>query len=157
MTPERERYSDMTTRIPRSNLLLVLCVAALVLGATLLAGCTQPAAPSQNPSSPPIQIFPTPTPSPTPVYVSAAKPDTSHVIVTFNGGPDRARIIEVDATVTDSSGRSQTQHIGDRLATSPVGAGSAIRFTGLYSGKTHVFVTAWYNDGSNRAMLETDI
>jgi hypothetical protein len=145
----------MTSQFP-STLFLALCIGTLLLGTTLIAGCTVPM-PAQSPATPPIQIFPTPTPSPTPAYASVAKPDTSHVIITFDGGPDRARIIELDATVTDSQGRSQTQHIGDKLATSPVGAGSAIRFTGLYSGKTHVFVTAWYADGSTRSVLETDI
>ena len=139
-----------------SNLFLVLCIGTLFLSTTLIAGCTVPI-PAQSPATPPIQIFPTPTPSPTPAYASAVKPDSSHVIITFDGGADRARIIELDATVTDSKGESQTQHIGDKLATSPVGAGSAIRFTGSFSGKTHVFVTAWYADGSTRAVLETDI
>ncbi len=140
-----------------SNLVLVLCIAALVLGATLLAGCTQQVAPPQNPETPPLQIFPTATPVPTPAIVSVAKPDTSHVIVTFNGGPDRARILELDATVTDDKGQFTTQHIGDKLATSPVGGGGTIRFFGAFTQKTHVSISAFYTDGSTRTLLETNI
>ena len=140
----------------RPHLFLVLCMGTLILAATLFSGCTQPVSPTPAPVETQ-QVTPIASPSPTPAPVSAVKTDSSHVIVTFNGGPDRARIIELDATVTDSKGQNSTQHIGDRLGTSPVGEGGTIRFTGSYESTAHIFVSAWYSDGSSRQLLDSDL
>jgi hypothetical protein len=142
---------------PSRYLLLGLCIGTLLAATTIFAGCTQPAPAPAAPAPAPLQIFPTPTPEPTPAVVSVEKPDTSHIVITFNGGPDRANIIEIDATVTDNKGESQTQHLGDRLATSPVGGGSKLQFNGLYSGGSRVFISAWYADGSSRQLLDTTV
>lgn len=147
----------MRTSPPSKYLVLVLCMGTLLLAMSVIAGCSQPVAPPAIPTAPPIQIFPTATPQPTPSVVDVVKTDASHVLVTFNGGPDRANIIELDATVTDSRGESQTQHIGDRLATSPVGAGGTIKFNGNFSGNVHITIAAWYANGSSKQLMDADI
>ena len=142
---------------PPSRYLFVLCIGTLLLATAVIAGCTQPPSSPGAPTPAPLQIFPTATPEPTPAVVSVAKPDTSHIVITYNGGTDRANIIEVDATVTDDKGESQNQHLGDRLATSPVGGGSRLQFNGLYSGSNRVVISAWYADGSSKPLLDTTV
>jgi len=147
----------MKTSSSSRYLLPALCVGILLLAMTVFAGCTQPAPAPATPAPQPIQIFPTATPAPTQAEVSAMKPDSSHIVITYNGGSTRGRILELDATVTDSRGQNTTQHIGDKLATTPVGGGDSIKFNGVYSGSVHVIATGFFTDGSTRVMLETDL
>ena len=144
----------MKPSLPSRYLFIVLIVTTLLAAATIFAGCTQPAPSSPGSSSPPLQIFPTATPSP---EVTATKTDSSHIVVTFAGGADNGQILELDATVTDSQGASTNQHIGNKLATTPIGAGDSITFTGSYGGNAHIVVTAWFTDGSTKQMLDTSL
>ena len=136
--------SSRVSSLPVRAVTLGIILAFLILA----AGCTQPGIPSPFPA----------TPSPTPSNgVTATRPDTSHIVVAYNGGPNMETLFELDATVTDSQGKSSTQHIGSKTATSPIRIGGTIKFEGAYSGNNHVLVTGFFNDGSQRIMLDTTV
>ena len=135
------------------------CIALVLALLVLAGGCTQEQAPSPVPvPETTVLITDTPTPVPTiPVAVKVKKTDNSNIRITFDGGGERGQLMELDATVTDSRGRATTQHLGDRLGTSPVTIGSVITFTGSYAGTTNVFISGYYSDGSSRNILETQV
>ena len=126
-----------------------ICIAVITMLLVVSMGCTSP---SGSPVPSPFQ----PTPTPTTSYVTVTKPDSSHIVIRYNGAQYMESLIELDATVTDSTGKSSTQHAGDKLGTSPIRTGSTISFEGSYPGtNNHVIVTAFFSDGSQRVVLET--
>ena len=133
------------------------CLAAVVVIAILTMGCIQQPAPVPVPETT-VLITQTPTPEPTPPpVVQVSKIDNAHILVTYLAGKDREMLMELDATVIDSRGKSSTQHLGDKLGTSPVTIGSAITFTGSYTGTSSVSVSGYYSDGSTRNILNTEV
>jgi hypothetical protein len=66
-------------------------------------------------------------------------------------------LLELEATVTDSTGKTQTQSVGDHLSTTPLKFGATIPLTGTFNGNDHVLVTGYFLDGSQRIMLDTSI
>jgi len=131
---------------------LVICLGSVLLLLAQVAGCTQQSI-SQVPNP-----FPAATTQTTPAPpVTLSKPDASHIVIKYRGGVDMERLIEIEATVTDSTGKPSTQHIGDKLGTSPITVGATIRFEGSYSGTNNVFATGYYIDGSSRNLISTTI
>ena len=125
-------------RIPAFFLVLALILLAVS------AGCTQPRA-AQSAEQ---KQF---------VEVTATQPDSGHIVVTYQGGPNLERIIELETTVTDSNGKSQTQSAGSRIATTPVTIKGTRSFIGNFGGKDHVMVEAYMSDGSRMDILDTTI
>lgn len=125
-------------RIPAFFLVLALILLAVS------AGCTQPKA-AQTAEQ---KQF---------VEVTATQPDSSHIVVTYQGGPNLERIIELETTVTDSNGKSQTQSAGSRIATTPVTIKGTRTFSGNFGGQDHVMVEAYMSDGSRMDILDTTI
>lgn len=128
---------------------MVLLVAALAIIA-LAAGCTQPAAV-------PVAGTPAPTPAEEDLFkeVTASQPDSTHIVITYEGGPNMERIIELETTITDSDGKSQTKSAGSRLATTPIPIKGTYTMTGDFSGTDHVVVIAHMIDGSRSTVLDT--
>ncbi|HII98797.1 MAG TPA: hypothetical protein HA272_05980 [Methanoregula sp.] len=126
-------------------------VAALAIIA-LAAGCTQPAAV-------PVAETPATAPAGEDLFkeVTASQPDSRHIVITYEGGPNMERIIELETTITDSTGRSQTKSAGSRLATTPIPIKGTYPITGDFSGKDHVVVIAHMIDGSRSTVLDTTI
>jgi hypothetical protein len=89
--------------------------------------------------------------------VSATQPDTSHIVITYKGGENMMKILELETTVTDSTGKSQTRSIGSRLATTPITISGTNTITGPFDGKDQVMVTGYFTDGSHRVLLDTTI
>jgi len=126
-----------------------LLLTALVLS-VFAAGCTQtaiPAAPSPA-ATPATDIF---------REVTASQPDATHIVVTYEGGANMERIIELETTITDSAGKSQTKSAGSRLATTPIPIRGTNTISGDFAGEDHVVVIAHMIDGSRTTVLDTII
>jgi len=132
------------------------CVLLLVL-VTVFAGCTQPAQPTQVPTTEPTTMAPTPLPTTESPQASVVKADDSHIVVTYLGGPDMEKIRAVQATVTNSKGVGNTKHLGDSLGTTSVSPGSKLTFEGVFAGSTQVSVVGFYSDGSQKTLLQTTV
>lgn len=119
----------------QAGMLAMLISLALLLVA---AGCTGPG--SQD--------------AQTPGEVTVKQPDSTHISITYNGGPESEKIRELEITVTDSKGSTRTQSIGSRLATTPITVLSTNTLTGSYEGKDHVVITGWYSDGTHKVVYD---
>ena len=73
------------------------------------------------------------------------------------GSSDTTTLLELKATVTDSTGKIQTKSAGDHLSTSPLKFGATIPLTGTFTGNSHVVVTGYFLDGSQKLMLDTTL
>jgi hypothetical protein len=123
-------------------------LAAIVI-VILSTGCTQPqSAPAPVAQTPQQELF---------KEVTAAQPDANHIVVTYEGGPNMERIIELETTVTDSAGKSKTQSAGSRLATTPIPIKGTNTIEGDFSGNDHVVVVAYMTDGSRTTVLDTTV
>jgi hypothetical protein len=126
----------------RRYFITVFLVAA-VAGLVLFGGCTQAGTPSAEQKK-----F---------MEVTASQPDASHIIITYQGGPDMENILELETVVTSSHGISKTQSAGSRLATTPITIRGTNTIEGEFEGQDHVVVTGYFSDGSRRVLLDTTI
>jgi hypothetical protein len=122
-------------------LFTTLAIALMLIGLT--CGCIR-----QQPAAPSPQAAIT-------SRVTAIQPDNGHILVTYLGGQAEYTLMELEITVIDSGGKSKTQSIGSRLATTPVQVQATNSFTGSFAGKDRVSVTAYYSDGSQKTVLDT--
>jgi hypothetical protein len=129
----------MKTHFPLSRAATILSLLAVL--AVMVAGCTQ-LSPSQ-----PAQQAP----------VTAVQPDDNHITIAFHGGPGMDSLVELEITITDSSGKSVTQSRGSRLTTTPIKTDSTTTFTGSFAGKDHVVISGYFMDGSHRTVLDTTL
>ena len=121
---------------------IAICLLAF-LGLMILAGgCTQPAPQQQQKA---------------PAPVTAALTDSSHITITYPGSTDTGTLLELVVTITDSMGNTQTQSLGDRYSTTPLKYGTTRTFSGTFNGNSHVLVTGYFTDGSQRLVLDTTI
>jgi outer membrane receptor protein involved in Fe transport len=130
---------------------IAICLLALIALMLLASGCTQQA-PQQQQQVPASQQQ-TKTPAP----VTATRTDSSHMTIAYPGSSDTSTLIELEATVTDSAGKTQTRSAGDHLSTTPLKFGATIPLTGTFNGNDHVLVTGYFLDGSHKLMLDTTI
>lgn len=129
----------MTALFPRY---LTICLLAFIGLMLLASGCTQPLLQQQQQA---------------PAPVTAARIDDSHITISYHGSNATASLLELEATVTDSAGKPQTQSVGDRLSTTPLRFTASISFTGSFKGNDHVLVTGYFLDGSQKLLLDTTI
>ena len=120
-----------------ATFLLVLLALILMAG-----GCTQPVSEQQQTV-------------PAPVIVSQS--DNGHMKITYPGSTDTSTLLELEVTVTDSGGKTQTQSIGDRHSTTPLRFGATLPLTGTFSGNDHVLVTGYFMDSSKKILLDTTV
>jgi hypothetical protein len=121
---------------------IAICLLALLALMLFASGCTQPASQQQ-----------TKTPAP----VTATQTDNSHITIAYPGSTDMTMLLELEATVTDSTGKTQTKSIGDRQSTTPLKFGATLPLTGAFDGNDHVLVTGYFLDGSQKLVLDTTI
>ena len=121
---------------------VAICLLALIALMLLASGCTQPAPQQQQQA-------------PAPITVTRA--DSSHMTIAYPGSPDTNTLLELEVTVTDSAGKTQTRSAGDHLSTTPLKFGATIPLTGTFDGNTHVTITGYFIDGSHKLMLDTTI
>ena len=140
--------------------------AFLIIFLLLSAGCTRPAGTPETDRA--VQDTPQPvitTPSvPQPtitnnkiVAATAQKPDATKIIVTSVGGPDADQLMELEASITDSTGTVRTQTMGSRLGTTPVQNGGTITIYGPFAEEAHVVVIGHFADGTHKDLLNIRI
>ena len=120
---------------------VVICLLSLLALMLAAGGCSQPASQQQQ--------------APAPVTVTQT--DNSHIMITYPGSTDTSTLLELEATVTESAGKSQTQSIGDRHATTPLKFGATLPLTGTFNGNDHILVTGYFLDGSHKLVIDTTI
>ncbi len=123
-------------------------VLLILLSIAGTAGCTQPQIPGTGQQTAEQKSF---------VEVTATQPDAQHIVVTYQGGPNMQKVMELQTTITDSTGKVQTKSVGDRLGTTPITIRGTNTLEGDFSGQDHVVVLGYFSDGSNRAMLDTTV
>jgi hypothetical protein len=96
-------------------------------------------------------------PSKTPPPVTAIQTDNSHITIAYPGSSEMTNLLELEATVTDSTGKTQTRSIGDRHSTTPLRWGATLTLTGTFNGNDHLLVTGYFMDSSQKLVLDTTI
>lgn len=120
---------------------VALCILALLALAIVAAGCTS--SQQQQPSAP----------SP----VTAVQTSSSRIHIAYPGSPSTAELLELEATITDSAGKTQTKSIGDRFSTTPLRFGATLDLDGSFGGNDRLLVTGYFMDGSQQHLLETSL
>jgi hypothetical protein len=122
----------------------VFCFFAVVSLLVLSCGCTQ------APVGSTAQVDETPA-------VTVTQPDSSHIVLTYPGSTRTDKLVELQISITDSTGRVTTQSMGSRQATTPIPYGSSHPITGSFDGKDRVLVTGYFSDGSQKTMIDTTL
>ena len=123
---------------PKSTIavfLLALLALAIVAG-----GCTSPSQ-QQN----------------TPAAVTAVQTSSSRIHIAYPGSSSTTILLELEATVTDSAGKTQTKSIGDRFSTTPLRFGATLDLDGSFAANDRLLVTGYFMDGSQQHLLETTL
>jgi hypothetical protein len=121
---------------------IAVCLLALLALMVVASGCTQPALQQQQKA---------------PAPVTATQTDNTHILIAYPGSTETGDLLELETTVTDSTGKTQTKSIGSRLATTPLKFGATLTLTGSFSGNDHMLVTGYFMDGSQKIVLDTTI
>ncbi|HSA38297.1 MAG TPA: hypothetical protein P5013_05315 [Methanoregula sp.] len=125
-----------------NNRIIASCLLVLLALMLITSGCTQPSVQQQTKIPPP---------------VTATQTDSTHILIAYPGSTDTSTLLELEATVTDSAGKTQTQSVGSHLSTTPLRFGATIVFDGMFSGTDHVFITGYFMDGSQKTVLDTTL
>lgn len=131
----------MTSLPMYRNGAFALCLLALLALMLVASGCTQPASQQQTAPAP----------------VTATQTDGTHLLISYPGSPETTSLLELEVTVTDSAGKTQTKSIGDRQSTTPLKFGATLPLAGTFDGNDRVMVTGYFMDGSQRHVLDTTI
>jgi hypothetical protein len=121
--------------------IFAICLLALLALMIMASGCAQTA--SQQ----------TKTPAP----VTATRTDNTHILITYPGSTETSDLLELEITVTDSTGKAQIKSIGDRHSTTPLKFGATQVLTGTFSGNDHVQIIGYFMDSSYNTVLDTTI
>lgn len=143
--------------------LLRVAPAFLIFLLLLSAGCTRPAGTLTPPAvqdtpQPVIKIPSVPQPTITNYKIVAAtaqKPDATKIIITYVGGPDSDQLMELETSITDSTGTLRTRTMGSRLGTTPVENGGTLTIYGPFAEKAHVVVIGHFADGTHKDLQDT--
>ena len=125
--------------LPKS--MVAVFLLALVVLLLIAGGCTSGSQQQANAPSP----------------VTAAQTSGSRIHISYTGSPATTNLLELEATVTDSSGKTQTKSIGDRFSTTPLRFGATMDVDGSFGGNDRLLVTGYFMDGSQQHLLETTI
>jgi hypothetical protein len=119
---------------------LTICLLALLVLMLAASGCTQPAQQQKAPAP-----------------VTATQTDSTHLLISYPGSTETTDLLELEITVTDSAGKTQTKSIGDRQSTTPLKFGATQPLSGTFDGNDHLMVTGYFMDGSQRHVLDTTL
>ena len=89
-----------------------------------------------------------------PLNATTLAPDSTDIVVKYNGGQGAARVRQFTVKITDDAGNSQTQTIGQTEQTTPLKIGSTVTVKGTFSGKKHIVGTVKFKDGTERMILD---
>jgi hypothetical protein len=133
----------MTSLYPMSRKgTIAVCLLALLALMLVASGCMQPALQQQQKA---------------PAPVTATQTDSTHILIAYPGSTETSNLLELETTITDSTGKVQTKSIGDHQSTTPLKWGATLIFTGTFSGNDHVLVTGYFMDGSQKTVLDTTL
>jgi hypothetical protein len=138
---------------PHGKEIHIFCYCIMISFLLLSCGCMQQ--PTGSPSD--SVAVPPSTPVSGIPEVTLTQPDSSHILITYPGSLRTEKLVELEISVTDSSGRVKTESMGSRLATTPVQYGSSHTITGSFEGKDRVFITGYFSDGSQKPIIDTTI
>jgi outer membrane receptor protein involved in Fe transport len=130
---------------------LAICLLALLALMLLASGCTQPVSQQQP------QATVSQQQTKAPLSVTATRTDSSHITITYPGSTTTDTLLELEVTVTDSAGNTQTKSMGSRLSTTPLKYGATLTLTGTFNGDDPVLVTGYFMNSSHKIMLDTTI
>lgn len=119
---------------------IAVCLLALLALMLAASGCTQSSSQQQAPAP-----------------VTATQTDSTHILIAYPGSTATSDLLELEITITDSAGKTQTKSIGDRQSTTPLRFGASERLTGTFEGNDHVLVTGYFMDGAQRHLLDTTL
>jgi len=119
-----------------------ICLLAVLALMLFSCGCTQPSSQQQTKTPPP---------------VTATQTDNGHITIAYPGSTEMNDLLELEASVTDSAGKTQTRSVGDRHSTTPLRWGATLTLTGTFNGNDHVLVTGYFMDSSQKLVLDTTI
>lgn len=117
-----------------------ICLLGVIALLLFACGCTQPSSPQQSKA---------------PAPVTATQTDNSHITVAYPGSTDTNDLLELEVSITDSTGKTQTKSVGDRHSTTPLKWGATLPMTGTFSANDRVVVTGYFMDSSHRQLLDT--
>jgi archaeal type IV pilus assembly protein PilA len=83
----------------------------------------------------------------TKIVAASAYHDGTHISVTFQGGQDAALVDSIHATI---AGTSTSMDLVNAV-------GNSKSFTGSFTTKQHVVVTATFTDGTTQVILDTSV
>ena len=124
---------------------ITICLLAILALVLMAGGCTQPSSQQQQQT----------TAAPAPV--TATQTDGTHILITYTGSSGTSDLLELETTITDSTGKQQTKSLGDRFSTTPLKFGATLTLSGTFNDKDHVLVTGYFMDSSHKSMLDTTI
>jgi ABC-type Fe3+-hydroxamate transport system substrate-binding protein len=130
---------------------IAICLLALLALMLLASGCTQPVPQQQQQAT----VSQQQTKEPAPVTVTQT--DSSHITIGYPGSTATDTLLELEVTVTDSAGNTQTKSMGSRLSTTPLKYGATLTLTGTFNGDDPVLVTGYFMNSSHKIMLDTTI
>ena len=93
------------------------------------------------------------------VAATAQQTTASNIVVTYQGGQDAKTCVGIVWTVNDETGTALTGAVmgsTSATATAPVTVG-IVRTIGATAGKDHVVGTAWFADGSQQVIFDSNI
>jgi len=91
-------------------------------------------------------------------YVVAAtgfQPDSTHIIVTYQGGPDASSLLRLSIDVNDDAGILRTYVIEGPAPNAPVRVGSSYQTTGSFTGQNRVVATGLFTNGHFEKVLDS--
>jgi hypothetical protein len=135
---------DLMTSLfsPSRKRALVFCLLTLLVLMLGASGCTQSASQQKQQA---------------PLPVTATQTDSTHIMITYPGSPDTINLLELEASITDSAGKTQTKSVGDRHSTTPLKFGATLPLTGTFNGSDHLLVTGYFMDSSQKLILDTTL
>jgi hypothetical protein len=107
------------------------------------------------------------------IALSAQQENNHTLTVTYRGGSDAYALCGLHFNVTDSNGQSQEIWAGQKGPVTPrvfsmtgnddpgipalPAIGQNVTFSGNFSGKDHIWTSAYFNDGKHTIVMDTDI
>jgi flagellin-like protein len=93
------------------------------------------------------------------VAVTAQKPNTSAIVVTYDGGPSAALVVNLSVSINGASGVNMGQNAPGAASPTPMNVGCSTTFyaANAYTNPTSVIVTATFTDGTQQVLLNTNV
>lgn len=85
------------------------------------------------------------------VGVTAVKYNSTHIVVTYNGGDKADQLYNLSVSMNGASQVSMTQ------GKTPMIVGNSSYFGGVTTGSDHLVITGWFADGTQQVIMDTNL